>query len=195
MAGGYFDTGYQYIFFDPDDHYHKPYTGWNLDHPTNLQGMAQMKHLYDLFQKVEFWNMSPSDNLVTSGTAYCLANTGQEYIIYLPDGGSVTVDLSDATGALNVEWCDPKDGIYHDEGTVTGGGIETFTPPFSGDAVLHIVSTVFNTEPSATDIVKAVLYNSYNSAVNRLFKALESIKERYFYFSNHEITQIFTREQ
>jgi PKD repeat protein len=96
--------------------------------------------------------MTPSDNLVTSSTAYCLANIGQEYVIYLPDGGSVTVDLSDATGTLNVEWYNPKDGTYHDEGTVTGGGSESFTPPFSGDAVLHILlSTGVNHAPVAQD--------------------------------------------
>jgi len=140
MAGGYFDTGYQYIFMDPDNHYHSPYSGWDLNHPTNLQGMVQMKHLYDLFQKVEFWNMTPSDNLVTSGTAYCLANPGNEYVIYLPSGGSVTINLSAAIGTLNAEWYDPKDGRHHDKRTVIGGGSVTFTPPFSGDAVLHIVS-------------------------------------------------------
>jgi len=36
-----------------------------------------------------------------------------------------------------------------------------------------------DTKTPATDIVKAVLYNSYNSAVKRLFKALKSIKELY----------------
>ena len=145
MAGGYFDTGYEYIYYDPDHHYSKPYTGWNLNYPTNLQGMAQMKYLYDFFQKVEFWNMTPSDHLVISGIAYSLANIGQEYVIYLPDGGSVTVDLSDASGTLNVKWYDPKTGRYYDEGTVIGGGSERFTPPFSGDAVLHIISVVFDT--------------------------------------------------
>jgi hypothetical protein len=94
---------------------------------------------------VQFWNMLPSDNLVTSGTAYCLANKGQEYVVYLPEGGSVTVDLSDASGTLNVKWYDPKDGTFYDGGTILGGGSETFTPLFSGDVVLHLVSTFFDT--------------------------------------------------
>jgi hypothetical protein len=84
--------------------------------------------------------LAPHDEIVISGTGYCLANPGGEYVIYLPSGGSVTVDLSAATGTLNAEWYDPKDGTYHDKRTVIGGGTGTFTPPFSGDAVLHIVS-------------------------------------------------------
>lgn len=135
--------------------------------------------LVSFMESTNINEMAPHDEVVTSGTGYCLANLGGEYVIYLPDGGSITVDLSDATGTLDVEWYDPKGGTYHDEGTVTDRGSETFTPPFSGDAVLHVVSTVFDTEPSATDIVKAVLYNSYNSTVKRLFKALKSIKGLY----------------
>lgn len=117
------------------------YRDWDDD--TISEDM--LSHLVDFIKMgIQFWNMSPCDNLVTSGTAYCLANIGQEYVIYLPDGGSVTVDLSDATGTLDVEWYDPKDGTYYAEGTVTGGGSETFTPPFSGDAVLHILSTAWH---------------------------------------------------
>jgi hypothetical protein len=147
MAGVYFDTGYQYIYYDPDNHYcQRPWTGWNLSHPSNLLGMAQMKYLYDFFsQEVDFWKTVPSDNLVTSGTAYCLANIGQEYVVYLPDGGAVTIDLSDAAVTLIVDWYDPKEGTYYDERSVTGGGNESFTPPFNGDAVLHMVSAVVDT--------------------------------------------------
>ena len=36
-----------------------------------------------------------------------------------------------------------------------------------------------DTEPPAVDIHNAVLYNSYNSAVKRLFKALKSIEGLY----------------
>jgi hypothetical protein len=110
---------------------------------TTMEEM--LSNIHNFIERVEFWNMAPSDHLVTSGIAYCLANPGNEYVVYLPDGGSVTVDLSDATGTLDVDWYNPKDGTYYDGGTVTDGGIETFTPPFSGDAVLHIVSTVFDT--------------------------------------------------
>lgn len=160
---------------------------------TTMEEM--LSNIHNFIERVEFWKMTPSDHLVTSGIAYCFANPGNEYVVYLPAGGSVTVNLSDASGTLNVEWYDPKDGTYYDEGTVTGGGSESFIPPFSGDAVLHIVSTVFDTgkgtypsifgtnndyvhgggendtEPPATDIIKAVLH--------RLSKALKSIKGLY----------------
>ena len=122
---------------------------------------------------VEFWKMAPIDNLVTSGTAYCLANVGEVYVIYLPDGGSVTVDLSDATGTLGVEWYDPKDGTYYNERMVTGGGNENFTPPFSDDAVLHIVLTILDagkgTYPSISGTHTGTIKPSDDITVQKMY--------------------------
>ena len=85
-----------------------------------------------------FWGMRPNDGIVKSGTGYVLANLGQEYVVYLPNGGSVDVDLSDASGTLNMEWFNPREGTYAGQTTVVGGASRTFTPPFSGDVVLHL---------------------------------------------------------
>ena len=46
--------------------------------------------------------MTPRSTLASS--RYCLADPGKEYLVYLPDGGEVTVDLSAASGSLAVEW-------------------------------------------------------------------------------------------
>jgi len=73
-----------------------------------------------------------------SSTEYCLANPGVEYLIYLPDGENVNVDLSDASGRLAVEWLNPNTGERMSGGTTTGGGSREFTAPFSGDAVLYL---------------------------------------------------------
>jgi len=73
-----------------------------------------------------------------SSTQYCLANTGVEYLIYLPDGGDVEINLSDASGEFNFEWFNPSKGIVSDYGKITGGKIETLKAPFNGDAVLYI---------------------------------------------------------
>jgi len=37
-----------------------------------------------------------------------------------------------------VEWFNPRTGENSGQTTITGGGIQAFTPPFSGDAVLSI---------------------------------------------------------
>jgi hypothetical protein len=89
--------------------------------------------------------MVPRNDLAS--TEYCLATfrplqrKGRgEYLVYLPEGGSVTVNLSDASGELAVEWLNPCTGERVSGGVTTGGGNREFTSPFSGDAVLYIVA-------------------------------------------------------
>jgi hypothetical protein len=81
-----------------------------------------------------------------SSTGYCLAQTpatGAEYLVYAPNGGSFTVDLRAMVSSrtLNVEWFDPGTGTTTSGGTVSAGSVQSFTPPFSGDAVLYLVDS------------------------------------------------------
>ena len=87
--------------------------------------------------KMDMSSISPRGDLAS--TKYCLANSGDEYLVYLPDGGKVTVDLSAAVGALTVEWFNPSTGKVMPTKVNTGGDNREFTAPFSGDAVLYIV--------------------------------------------------------
>jgi collagenase-like protein with putative collagen-binding domain len=76
-------------------------------------------------------------------TGFCLADnaaTGAEYLVYAPTGGSFTVNLSATTRALNVEWFNPATGATTSTTAITGGSpTQSFTAPFSGDAVLYVV--------------------------------------------------------
>ena len=42
-----------------------------------------------------------------ASTKYCLAHSGEEYLVYLPEGDEVTVDLSSAPGEFVAEWVHP----------------------------------------------------------------------------------------
>jgi hypothetical protein len=81
-------------------------------------------------------DMVPSNDLAS--TAYCLANPGKEYLVYLPEGGQVTLDLSAVSGELKVEWFNPTTGEAKPSGVTTGGRRRDFTAPFSGDAVFYL---------------------------------------------------------
>jgi hypothetical protein len=78
----------------------------------------------------------PAGDLASTG--YCLAVPGREYLVYLPDGGDVTVDLSAAKGKLTVEWMHPIAGETTPGDAVEGGGRRTVKAPFAGDAVLYL---------------------------------------------------------
>jgi hypothetical protein len=77
-----------------------------------------------------------------SSTGYCLADnaaTGAEYLVYAPNGGTFTVNLSATTRPLNVEWLNPATGVTTAGVAISGGSTKSFAAPFSGDAVLYIV--------------------------------------------------------
>jgi len=91
--------------------------------------------------KLDLLKTTPQGGL--SSTGFCLADTvasGAEYLVYAPNGGSFTVNLSATTRTLNVEWLNPSTGAITTGGTISGGSAsQSFTPPFSGDAVLYLV--------------------------------------------------------
>ena len=78
----------------------------------------------------------PHDELASSG--FCLADPGTEYLVYLPQGGEVTVDLSTASGTLNIEWMRPSEGTTIRVEPTAGGSWRTLKAPFPGDAVLYL---------------------------------------------------------
>lgn len=113
--------------------------GW---HPEDTQWnslRANMGYTLTYAQRINLAAMTPRPDLCSTG--YCLANpvaSGAEYLVYLPTGGTVTVNLSAAAGTLSVEWFNPSTGVATPGSSTTGGGSRNLTPPFSGDAVLYI---------------------------------------------------------
>jgi hypothetical protein len=87
-------------------------------------------------QLVDLSSMSPNSELCSSG--YCLINPGREYLVYLPTGGTVRVDLSAASGSFVATWFSPVTGRTTSGGTVSAGIPILFTSPIDGDAVLYL---------------------------------------------------------
>jgi hypothetical protein len=106
------------------------------DLPVFGSARRAMGHTRTMADRLNLADMVPRNDLAS--TQYCLANPGKEYLVYLPDGGEVTVDLSAASGTLTVEWMHPVEGTITPGEAVAGGGKQAFSAPFGGDAVLHI---------------------------------------------------------
>jgi hypothetical protein len=71
--------------------------------------------------------MKPSPDLASTG--YCLANPvakGAEYLVYLPEGKKVVVDLSDTKEELTAEWLNPATGKIVSNIKTKGGGHRNF---------------------------------------------------------------------
>jgi hypothetical protein len=77
----------------------------------------------------------PSGGL--SSTGYCLADPGAQYLVYQPSSGAFTLTVT--AGTYSFEWFNPTTGAVAGSGTVTvGNETRSFSPPFSGDAVLFL---------------------------------------------------------
>jgi hypothetical protein len=88
-------------------------------------------------QKMNLAAMIPHPELVSS--RYCLADPGQEYVIYLPEGGKVTIDLCSTSGAFAVEWFLPQLGrTLPGARPLPGGDFVATVAPYTGDAVLYL---------------------------------------------------------
>jgi hypothetical protein len=82
--------------------------GWiNGRGDESMTMLAGYGHMVDFFSSFEWWRAEPHDELATDG-AYCLAEPGRQYAVYLPAGGRVTVKLEQ--GAYGAHWFNPRTG-------------------------------------------------------------------------------------
>jgi hypothetical protein len=127
-----FLRGHNPIWMDPYDgsSIWEPVPGNAVDVRRNL-GLARQ-----LAERIDLAQMAPRPDLAS--TKYCLAHPGSEYVVYLPSGGQVEVDLSAAAGSLTTEWLRTSDGTNHAAGEIAGGSRQSLQSPLSGDAVLHL---------------------------------------------------------
>ena len=131
-----FVRGHHPIFMDPYDNRvlgkAKP-ESWD---PVR----ASLGQTRRLAERLELAALTPRADLASS--RYCLADTGRQYVVYLPEGGQVEVDLSAATEPLAVEWITPVDGKREAGKPAAGGGKHTLQAPFRGPAVLLMGKTM-----------------------------------------------------
>lgn len=81
--------------------------GW-VDGPSNVFELHA--HLLAFFQAFEWWKTQPHDELV-SGHAYCRAEVGRQYAVYVYGGGSCSLMLPPG-GKWSVESFDPATGAW-----------------------------------------------------------------------------------
>jgi uncharacterized protein YjdB len=113
--------------------------GENPNDPNWIGIRRNMGQVLTYAVKMNLAAMTPQGGLASSG--YCLANaaaSGAEYLVYVPNGGSVTVNLTATGGTLSVEWFRPSDGTTTAGSPVAGGASRSLSPPFSGEAVLYL---------------------------------------------------------
>lgn len=137
-----FARGNQCLFMDP---YLDPSHDPGRNNPTGGRPDPYWDSLRDAMgrtrayaERINLAATVPHDELASTG--FCLADPGTEYLVYLPQGGQVTVDLSAASGTLNTEWMRPIEGTAIRVEPTAGGSRRTLKAPLPGDAILYLWS-------------------------------------------------------
>lgn len=96
---------------DPARHTAKTTIGLGLS-PRAQQVIQSLRMVVD---ELNIERTEPRNDLLgdrTNNEAYLLAEPGLQYAVSFPDGGSVTIDLSDAEGELQVRWINLNEGRW-----------------------------------------------------------------------------------
>jgi len=111
-------------------------------------GAVSVGFMGKFLRNLEWWKMEPHPELVMENPSpYCLANPGNEYLVYLRYGGSVRIDLRAYPGSseFTYTWTDLINSLDTKKGTITGGAIVEIKCPedYPGfvnfkDWILHI---------------------------------------------------------
>ena len=139
MAGGagvewYFGSSYPNADLDCED--------WrSRDHMWDLTRLA-----LDFFHEhLPFTQMVHADALTPATADYVLAQSGQVYAVYLPNGGTTSLSLAGVSGTFDVIWFDPRNGGGLGTGTVpsvTGGGTVAIGHPPGGASTQDWVAVI-----------------------------------------------------
>ncbi len=115
--------------------------GYNQNNANDVSLRKNLGYALNYANRIDLAGMIPTSNSSLCSTQYCLRNTTtNQYLVYMPTGGGLTVNLSSAAGQLlTYEWFNPSTGVTSTGFTVQGGNsAQSFSAPFSGDAVLYI---------------------------------------------------------
>jgi len=112
MAGG---AGVEW-YFGPLDLTTEDFTQW-----SNI--WDQTNYAVSFFREnIPFWRMQNADQLITGTKNSCFAAAGEIYTIYLPSGGSTTIQLP--SRKYQIKWYNPRTG-----GSLLDGSIKTVEGP------------------------------------------------------------------
>jgi hypothetical protein len=133
-----FLRGHNPLFMDP-------YDGSVLGTPGDKQWQPiyrALGHTRRFAERMNLVKMTPHNKLASTG--HCLANPGEEYLIYQPKSGEAfSVELK--AGKYRGEWFHPAKGeTVAEERIDSDAKAREFKAPFAGDAVLYLK---FQTNP------------------------------------------------
>jgi hypothetical protein len=124
MGGGYFVTGFGTTYFGG----RREVGPFFVDDPRHKEAVADLDRLHRFFMSLPWWLLEPHDELVKAdgGYAYCLAEAGRTYVIYVV--GSKGADLKLADRDYSLSRNDPRTGRSTKLAGSAGGSVRLDVP-------------------------------------------------------------------
>ncbi len=80
----------------------------------------------------------PAPGIIQKGRTECVGQSGKGYLLYVPEGGALTLTLPAMAGGYSVSWFEPSKGKWSTGAGVEGGRAIELKPP-SRDATVLLV--------------------------------------------------------
>jgi len=120
--------------------FHRPPYGLGL----GKKAQTHIRSMRMLTDSMKFFACEPHNDLLSDrepNEAYCLAEPGEQYAVYFPDGGDVTVDISSLKGPATIRWLEISTSEWKKREAVQGGRKATLHSPGKGHWAVLIGDT------------------------------------------------------
>jgi hypothetical protein len=95
-----------------------------------------LKRAWDCLETLPFYRMTPRDDLTDQGV--CLAEAGAHYLVYLPEGGRVNVNVAPGPSRYRLEWINPRAPVERVSGGTTDDGQGLRAPGAGQDWLVYL---------------------------------------------------------
>ena len=107
-----------------------------MDFADKIQARHDIiKKVWDYFESEPFWRMSPHQDLVSTN-AWCLAERGREYLVYLQQTGTASIAVSN--GPYRGEWINAQNTADRRPAPMTTNGANLTSPSDGDDWLAHL---------------------------------------------------------
>jgi hypothetical protein len=114
--------------------FHRPDSGLGL----NDKAVAAIRAARKIESKIPLWTVNAANELLSDreiNEAYLAANPGKAYLLYMPRGGEVTIDLTEGPGRWKIDWVDIATGEWALSQELSGGAKRSVQAPGQGNLV------------------------------------------------------------
>ncbi len=133
-------TVYEVLMAGAYPAYYYTYHAWDVVKTTEVpNGLKFYGFLSGFFNKTRWYDLAPDETLLgTKGGNHCLAKAGSEYLVYLSNGGSTTLNIAGAKGTLKGTWMNAYTGAEQAAGPFPSGSANLTAPWSNAPSLLWI---------------------------------------------------------